>query len=46
MECISVMKMGVACVGVVQVSMSLKEELAWATVKQLPIISNLQQFYH
>ena len=46
MECTSVMKMGVAYMGGVQVSLSLKEELAWATVKHLPIISNLQQLYH
>ena len=33
--------MGVACVGVVCVSRVLKEELAWATDKQLRVISNI-----
>ena len=37
------MKMGVASTGILQVSSSLKEELAWATYKWLWVIVNIMQ---
>ena len=39
----SVIKVGVACVGI-HISRQLKEELTWATDKQLKVISNIMLF--
>ena len=39
-ECFSY-KMDVVCVGVVRVQRHLKAELAWATIKQIWVISNI-----
>ena len=41
----SVIKLGVMCVGVARVLKCLKEDLAWATDKQLYGIGNLKQLY-
>ena len=41
-----VVEVGVACVCIIHVSRLLKEELTWATNKQLWIISNITQLYH
>ena len=37
------MKMGVASMGIIQVSSGLKEELVWATNKWLRVIINISQ---
>ena len=38
------LRVGVVCMGVVHISMCLKEELAWATDKQPRVISNIALF--